>query len=235
MTLQRTFWLGSLALILGTTPAFAQHNRFAHPGFARPAIRHFPAAPHMQPAFHPAMNQSFHPVMNQGYNAGFNRGGYGTIQAPYVPYSAPVAPVSSYYGYSPLQFSSGLNNPYWGNSANPFATLASPLTFAPGLNNPYWRPSIQNAANQATAIYYQRLRLQNYYNSLYYNPLLYQNPYTNPYLYSGFGNGGYGAFGGGVTAPNRFLDVGPLGAAGVAAPADGMAAIGAGFPAALGR
>ena len=45
-----------------------------------------------------------------------------------------------------------------------------------------------------------------------------------------FGSGGIAGAGAG-----RFLDAGPLGAAGVPQPLDGMGAIGAGFPVGLGR
>jgi hypothetical protein len=153
---------------------------------------------------------------------------YSTPYSPFIPVSTTLPLMSSWN--NPLQFSTGLNNPYWGNSSNPFATLSSPLTFAPGLNSPYWAGGIQQSRNQAASIIYQQMMLQQWYQSMSY----FQNPYSTPY---------YGMtapvfpLGGGIAGAGagRFLDAGPLGAPGVPQPLDGMAAIGAGFPVGLGR
>lgn len=164
--------------------------------------------------------------MLPAYPPSYNPYATNPLLAPtYMPVSMQV-PLTSFYR-SPLQFSSGLNNPYWGNSGNPFQTLSSPLTFSPGLNNPYWSGGIQNAANQANTILMQQMLLQSWYSQFSnpYSPWG-TGPFTNPY---GLSSPSYSAF-------PRGLDAGPLGAPGVAVPlGDGMANIGAAFPVGLGR
>jgi hypothetical protein len=150
------------------------------------------------------------------------------------PYFAPVMPapiLPNYLSMSSPMFSSGLNSPNWGNSGNPFVTLSSPLTFSSGLNSPYWSGGIQQAQGQAFNILYQQMLMQQWYQMN-----MFQNPYASPYGLPSYGMTSVFPMGGGAGGGmGRFLDVGPLGAAGVPQPLDGMAAIGAGFPAGLGR